>query len=214
MPLPSELGLATHYIASSRVPILLENLAALEQINSEERQVDVSEDDATLLDYVPERDSEDKFTPTSTKGQETTTVAEEDEDAVIVEEDETSTLALDMIDSAIEELSLEREEHDPPAVIAGPIRAALDRAFRHDTVEEIVADLRKYSKHSNVKVATWAQETLADIEMRSPTSLKVALMAIRYGRDLETLRECLQMELNIAHAFCVRPSIVPHTFVH
>lgn len=86
----------------------------------------------------------------------------------------------------------------------GNLRVALDSAFKHDRVEDIFMDLEKLSQESEYEnVRQWAKKTLDILHLRSPTSLKVALTAIRRGRD-SSLLEALQMELNIATAFCVR----------
>ena len=110
-----------------------------------------------------------------------------------------------VIDRAIEELSLEHQSDVEPIItstITGKRRQALDHAFRHDTVEGIKKDLSSFLDHDDESVRDWAKNTLAMLEMRSPTSLKVALEAIRKGRDL-TLLEALDMELKIATAYCV-----------
>ncbi|KAK2466833.1 hypothetical protein APHAL10511_001091 [Amanita phalloides] len=106
-----------------------------------------------------------------------------------------------VIDRVIEELSSEREPDDDPAPFTGKRRMALDYAFRHTKIENIVDDLKSFSNHGDTSVRIWAQNTLAMLEMRSPTSLKVALNAIRKGREL-TLLEALEMELQIATAYC------------
>jgi len=108
-----------------------------------------------------------------------------------------------VIDRAIEELSLEHQSDEEltASAITGKIRQALDYAFRHDTVEGIVKDLDSFLNHDDKSVQDWAKNALAMLEKRSPTSLKVALAAIRKGRDL-TLLGALDMELKIATAYC------------
>ena len=110
------------------------------------------------------------------------------------------------VDALIE---MHRDDNIGPLTspLVGDLRVAIDTAFRHDRIEDIFADLEKLSQesaHDNVR--QWAKKTLDTLHMRSPTSLKVALTAIRRGRD-SSLLEALQMELNIATAFCVRPLI-------
>ena len=109
---------------------------------------------------------------------------------------------LGLIDRTIEDLSAEREPDDPPPPFVGPKRVALDSAFRHDSVEKIIIDLENLTKTEDSSVAQWASETMAMLHMRSPTSLKVGLEAIRRGRRM-TLGQALNMELKIATAFCV-----------
>lgn len=106
------------------------------------------------------------------------------------------------IDRTIEELSSEREPNEPPAPFTGHKRAALDFAFRHDQVEKIFQDLEVLAKDPDGSVSQWARETITTLHLRSPTSLKVALKAIRNGKKM-TLLQALEMELKIATAFCV-----------
>jgi 3-hydroxyisobutyryl-CoA hydrolase len=82
------------------------------------------------------------------------------------------------------------------------VRTALDYAFRHNNVENIVNDLNTFARHRNPEVQKFAENTLKVLGLRSPTSLKIALRAIRQGKKM-TLREALNMELKIASAFCV-----------
>jgi 3-hydroxyisobutyryl-CoA hydrolase len=112
-----------------------------------------------------------------------------------------------LIDRTIEELSAEREPDEPPPPFVGAKRVALDYAFRHDSVEKIIADLEMLTKTEEPSVKQWASETLAMLCMRSPTSLEVALQAIRRGQRM-TLGEALNMELKIVTAFCVRDLII------
>jgi 3-hydroxyisobutyryl-CoA hydrolase len=141
----SELGCATHYIPSRRVPTLVDRLSALERPH------------------------------------------------------------LSVIDQTIEEFSSERQPEDPPTPFTGSARVALDYAFRHYTVEKIFADLQTLTSHPYSSVQSFARNTLLKLKARSPTSLKVALKAIREGKGM-TLFQALNMELKIATAFCVCPS--------
>jgi len=106
-----------------------------------------------------------------------------------------------LIDRTLEELSSEREPEEPPAPFIDEKRVALDHAFRHDRVERIIAELEMFSMDSNPEISQWASTTLGMLHERSPTSLKVALKAIRLGKT-QTLVEALNMELKIATAFC------------
>ncbi|KAJ3997285.1 3-hydroxyisobutyryl-coenzyme A hydrolase [Lentinula boryana] len=137
-----EHGLATHFIPSRRVPILLESISALE-------------------------------TPT-----------------------------FDQVNDIIEE---HRSEPEQPGTFAsplvGPVRSALDFAFRHDKVEGIVQDLDTLSDHKDPSISQWASETMKTLNLRSPTSLKVALRAIRRGKT-QSVMQALEMEYRIAAALC------------
>jgi len=148
-----EHGLATHYIPSARVPLLLESLAALERPS-----------------YA-------------------------------------------QVNEAIEDLHYDIEPTEPVAPLSGAIRVALDSAFSEETVEGIIAALQVIATNdTGVNVAQWAKDTLALLEERSPTSLKIALMAIRKGKLLDLL-ESFKMELGIATAFCYGASPDFHTGV-
>ena len=120
-----------------------------------------------------------------------------------------------MIDSTIEECSQERDPDEPPASLIQTKRVAVDTAFSHNKVEDIISSLKGIEQEHEAKdIRDWASATLAALELRSPTSLKVALMAIRKGKTLPLL-EALQMELNIATAFCVMIFFVlaPHRYL-
>ncbi|KAI0822832.1 3-hydroxyisobutyryl-coenzyme A hydrolase [Trametes gibbosa] len=106
------------------------------------------------------------------------------------------------INALLEEARSERDPEEVSTAIVGAKREALDAAFSHNTVEKIVAALQDISSsHRDEGVRQWAVETLEEIDKRSPTSLKVALAAIRRGKHM-TLLDALQMEMNIATAFC------------
>ncbi|KAF8077771.1 3-hydroxyisobutyryl-CoA hydrolase [Lyophyllum atratum] len=136
-----ELGFATHYVPSRRIPILLDRLSALENAHPS------------------------------------------------------------VINSTVEEFTAERLPEEPPLALVGETRDALDYAFRHNKVEKIVQDLNKLAEHTSPAVSQWAIQTLKTLHLRSPTSLKVALKAIRQGEKM-TLLQALDMELKIATAYC------------
>ena len=71
-----------------------------------------------------------------------------------------------------------------------PKRRGCRRRLWPDSVEEICARLRAQPEPD-------AQKALAQIEANSPTSLKLALRALREGRRLNQLAPCLAMEFNI-----------------
>ncbi|KAH9060014.1 ClpP/crotonase [Lactarius vividus] len=148
-----EHGLATHYIPSARVPLLLESLAGLEK-------------------------------PTFAQ-----------------------------VNEAIEDLHYDREPSDTVVPLSGEIRVALDSAFSQGTVKGIISALQTYvTSGTTAKVVQWAKDTLSMLEERSPTSLEVALAAIRKGKSLDLL-ESFKMELAIAAAFCNGASSDFHTGV-
>lgn len=80
----------------------------------------------------------------------------------------------------------------------GPVtarRAAIDRLFKADRVEDIAAALAGESA-GNKEDATFARSTIALIRAKSPTSLKLALAQLRAGRMLD-FDECMRTEFRI-----------------
>ncbi|KLO19153.1 3-hydroxyisobutyryl-coenzyme A hydrolase [Schizopora paradoxa] len=104
------------------------------------------------------------------------------------------------INSTIEEFYGERSADEQGNAIVGDIRVAVDTAFGRSSVEKILESLTELSGSSSEAVATWAKATLAELNLRSPTSLVVALEAVRRGKQM-SLGEVLQMEMGIATAF-------------
>ena len=74
-----------------------------------------------------------------------------------------------------------------PSELAGALRPKLAACFGFETVEEIRAALQS-------DVSDWAQRTLADLALRSPTALKTTLAALRNARALRSLEEALNVE--------------------
>lgn len=107
----------------------------------------------------------------------------------------------DMINSTIELSYYEPETSEPPIALTGSVRAALDSAFSHKSVENIFAALEEYAESSDERVKAWAAKTLESLHLRSPTSLRVALHALRESKN-GGLIEALRTELGIATAFC------------
>jgi enoyl-CoA hydratase len=74
-------------------------------------------------------------------------------------------------------------------------RAAIDRLFAADRVEDILAGLDAEAV-SGGPDAAWAAATAATIREKSPSSLKIALTQMRRGRAW-TFDECMRAELRI-----------------
>ncbi|QRW02167.1 enoyl-CoA hydratase/isomerase family protein [Ceratobasidium sp. AG-Ba] len=110
----------------------------------------------------------------------------------------------DAINRTIEEHSAEISPEDPPSSYVGERRRVLDLCFSHNRVESIIEELKNVAG-SIESQAQWANETVAAMEARSPTSLRVALEAVRRGKHME-LADALQMEMGIATAFCTGAS--------
>ncbi|MET0906297.1 MAG: enoyl-CoA hydratase/isomerase family protein, partial [Tardiphaga sp.] len=72
----------------------------------------------------------------------------------------------------------------------GPVtaqRALIDRAFAHDSVEEIIAALEQDG-------SDFARATLKAMDDKSPRGLKVTLKLLRLARASTSLEECLSRE--------------------
>lgn len=80
-----------------------------------------------------------------------------------------------------------------PAAVTGR-RAAIDRCFRFDTVEEIVAALQ-------ADADPWCADVAKTIGAKSPTSLKIALAQIRAGRAMD-FEEAMRTEFRIVSRIC------------
>jgi len=112
---------------------------------------------------------------------------------------------MEMINNTIEQSYREPEASEPPVPLTGSIRAALDSAFSQKSVEKIFRSLEEYGRSPDEQVKAWATSTLEALNLRSPTSLRVALFALRKGKD-GGLLDALRTELGIATALCVRHS--------
>ena len=77
----------------------------------------------------------------------------------------------------------------PPSTLAGH-RAAIDNAFRHETVEEIRGALA-------ATPGDLATKARADLVPRSPLALKATLAAIRRARGLASLERALEIEYRL-----------------
>ena len=109
---------------------------------------------------------------------------------------------LQVIDATIEEFGTGLP-HDVPMLIAGELRRAIDRCFKHDTVENIIKALQE----EKGAMREWAEKTLKTLHERSPTSLKVALKAIRLGNDWR-IGDAFRREYHIAEKFMEHPDFV------
>ncbi|KZP01133.1 3-hydroxyisobutyryl-coenzyme A hydrolase [Calocera viscosa TUFC12733] len=134
-----ELGIATHFVPSERIPKLLERLSAL-------NPQDFSAVDQAIAEHAT---------------------------------DDYQTFETDLV---------------------GEKRKVLDEVFGKPTVEGIVSALQGV-RGKGGEIGAWAEQVLGELELRSPTALKVALEAQRKGNGI-TLQEALQVELRFATAFC------------
>ncbi|KAI7869753.1 ClpP/crotonase-like domain-containing protein [Spinellus fusiger] len=96
------------------------------------------------------------------------------------------------VNAAIEEYSADLDT-EPLFSLRGPVRAAIDRCFKHNTVEAILAAVEKED-------SAWGKETLKLLQNMSPTSLKVSLHQLRKGAHL-SIAQCFKMEFQLVQKF-------------
>ncbi|KAJ3176456.1 hypothetical protein HK101_010444 [Irineochytrium annulatum] len=77
--------------------------------------------------------------------------------------------------------------------LGGDVAGAINRCFRHDTIEEIVSALEREG-------TSWSKATLSTLKSMSPTSLKVTLRQLRKGRSSH-FAQCFQMEYAMVQQF-------------
>lgn len=115
----------------------------------------------------------------------------------------------DRINDAINEFSADPVDASSssrrPWDLRGFKRQAIDHCFCPNTVQDIlkrldaVEDGHLFNEDPSLK--TWANETKALLSLRSPTSCKVTLMALRKGKHL-SIDECFLMEMRLAAICC------------
>ncbi|KAK1778361.1 ClpP/crotonase-like domain-containing protein [Copromyces sp. CBS 386.78] len=86
---------------------------------------------------------------------------------------------LGVINDTIEEFST-GVPYDEKIQISGEVRLAIDRCFKHNTIDEIIAALKEEAAQE--RVMGWARTTLEELTQRSPTSLHVTLRQMRLGK--------------------------------
>lgn len=74
-------------------------------------------------------------------------------------------------------------------------RAAIDRLFQGERVEDILAGLERAARGAG-QDADFARASAGAIRAKSPTSLKIALAQLRRGRSLD-FAECMRLEFRI-----------------
>nr|WP_202033711.1 enoyl-CoA hydratase/isomerase family protein [Agrobacterium larrymoorei] len=83
--------------------------------------------------------------------------------------------------------TIDKFSSEPAQGFLAADRSLIDRTFGFDTVEEMLAALEAEDN-------PFAAETIATLNLRSPTSLKLALRLLRKGRESSGLVECLERE--------------------
>lgn len=107
-----------------------------------------------------------------------------------------------IIDATIEEFGT-GIPHNEPMLIAGEIRRAIDRCFRHGRVEDMLDALEREETEKS-PVGEWASQTRKTLLERSPTSLKVTLKQMRLGRNWD-ISEAFQREYHMASKLMMLP---------
>ncbi|WAQ89498.1 hypothetical protein PtA15_11A187 [Puccinia triticina] len=114
----------------------------------------------------------------------------------------------DRINDAINEFAADPEESSsssPAFDLQGTKRQAIDHCFGQNTVEKIVEQLEAvrdghlFSEDPALK--SWAEQTIDLILIRSPSSCKITLMALREGKKM-SIDECFAMEMRMAATCC------------
>lgn len=114
----------------------------------------------------------------------------------------TSETGKKAINAAIEEFVADASiAQSSSSVFTGPIREVLDSAFKHPRVPAILESLEA-AKAKQPELSGWIDETIAKLNFVSPTSLSVALQAIRDGKDLD-INATFERDLHLASIFCV-----------
>lgn len=85
----------------------------------------------------------------------------------------------------------------------GEKREVIDRAFDQPRVALIIQELQKAAEEKP-QLKEWIDSTIKKLEFVSPTSLAVALEAIREGKELD-INEIFERDLRLASVFCVGP---------
>ncbi|KAL2002323.1 hypothetical protein VTN02DRAFT_194 [Thermoascus thermophilus] len=107
---------------------------------------------------------------------------------------------LDLVNKTVAEFSTGLPPLDQePILLAGNLRKAIDRCFKHNTVEEIFKALEAEAS-SDASTKEWARKTLETLSQRSPTSLRVTLRQLRLGKKW-SIAETFQREHQIASHF-------------
>lgn len=112
------------------------------------------------------------------------------------------------ISRTIEEFNTGLPPSSPP-ILAGDLRAAIDRCFSPSTVEDIISALERErsTPHASQETKDWAAATLATLAEKSPTSLKVTLRQMRLGATWDT-RDAFRREYHLAAKFMAHPDFV------
>lgn len=90
--------------------------------------------------------------------------------------------------------------------LGGDVARAIDSIFKHDTVEEIVADLERHIKKEvqcSPRVHEFCVKALDKMKTKSPLSLKVTLRQLRLGKKSD-FATCFEREFQMAQRFMTK----------
>ncbi|KAI9197407.1 ClpP/crotonase-like domain-containing protein [Polychytrium aggregatum] len=120
--------------------------------------------------------------------------------ALLARLSELSTDEIDVINYAIEDFVGDiNPELYKTWSLSGEVRRAIDRCFKYDTIEEIVAALEAEASLANTP---WAQSTIDTLKGASPLSLGLTLMQLREGKNLDFM-SCFAMERRLGE-HCIK----------
>ncbi|KAK0651832.1 3-hydroxyisobutyryl-CoA hydrolase-like protein [Cercophora newfieldiana] len=102
---------------------------------------------------------------------------------------------LSIINATIEEFCTGLP-YDQPITFGGELRKAIDRCFKFDNIDEIIAGLKEEPSQTK----QWAEKTIETLHKRSPTSVHVTLRQMRIGRNW-SIAETFRREHQIAAKF-------------
>lgn len=96
--------------------------------------------------------------------------------------------------------------HDQPMQLAGEVRKAIDRCFSKETVKEILEALKAEPAGPTKE---WANQTLATLHARSPTSVHVALKQMQKSKEEQwSIAKTFKREHQIAAKFMRHPDFI------
>jgi enoyl-CoA hydratase len=87
-----------------------------------------------------------------------------------------------------------------------PRRQIIDRTFAWGSIETILAQLDREAQ-TMTDQARWSAETAQSMRRKSPTSLKLALAQLRYGRT-HSFEDCMRTEFRIVSRIVYGPDMV------
>ncbi|KAH9821135.1 ClpP/crotonase-like domain-containing protein [Melampsora americana] len=92
----------------------------------------------------------------------------------------------------------------------GSKREAIDHCFKQETVEKVITQLEEIMNsklYDGQGLERWARDTKDRILSRSPSSSKLALLALREGKKLD-IDECFEMELKLSATCCIHRDFI------